>query len=122
MGLAKLQNKDYLSAQQQVGTFTWSVSACATVSMACFRMQLCTVLHISIHSIDGPSSGAIDKHKNRIFGLAAGAGDPDGRPVHREGKYVQLWRHLREKLDCKSTGAAEGLVRAQSLRAESSVL
>jgi hypothetical protein len=27
VGLAKLQNKDYLSAQQQVGTFTWSVSA-----------------------------------------------------------------------------------------------
>lgn len=26
VGLAKLQNKDYLSAQRQVGTFTWSVS------------------------------------------------------------------------------------------------
>lgn len=26
VGLAKLQNKGYLSAQQQVGTFTWSVS------------------------------------------------------------------------------------------------
>ena len=27
VGLAKLQNKDYLSAQQTVGTFTWSVRA-----------------------------------------------------------------------------------------------